>query len=246
MHMNHLYRITLVEARLLAREPAPWLAGLLLPTIVLLAVGLLFPPQGADSALGGTRYLDLFAPSLVVLSLATLGVNTLPGRLARYRERGVLRRLSTTPASPAALLVAQLLVNSAVAIAAVVLLIAVGNVAFAIPLPKDPLGFVAAFMLGMSSLFALGLLVAAVAPTSGAATAMFLPLFVAVMFLGGVYLPRWLLPDFLVRLGDFAPPGVQSLLNAWAGTSPDLLALGVMAAITVAAGAIAARSFRWE
>jgi len=244
--MNHLYRITLVEARLLAREPAPWLAGLLLPTIVLLAVGALFPPQGPDSALGGQRYLDLFAPSMVVLSLAALGVNTLPGRLARYRERGVLRRLSTTPASPAALLAAQLIVNSAVAIAAVVLLIAVGNVAFAVPIPKDLVGFAAAFMLGMSSLFALGLLVAAIAPTTGAASAMFLPLFVAVMFLGGVYLPRWLLPDVIVRIGDFAPPGVQSLLSAWSGTPLDLLPLGVMAAITVVAGAVAARSFRWE
>ena len=244
--MNHLYRVTLVEARLLAREPAPWLAGLLLPTIVLLAVGALFPPQGPDSALGGQRYLDLFAPSMVVLSLASLGVNTLPGRLARYRERGVLRRLSTTPASPAALLAAQLIVNSAVAIAAVVLLIAVGNVAFAVPIPKDLIGFAAAFMLGMSSLFALGLLVAAIAPTTGAASAMFLPLFVAVMFLGGVYLPRWLLPDVIVRIGDFAPPGVQSLLSAWSGTPLDLLPLVVMAAITVVAGAVAARSFRWE
>ena len=63
----------------------------------------------------------------------------------------------------------------------------------------------------MSSLFALGLLVAAVAPTTGAATAIVLPMFFAVMFLGGVYLPRWLLPDVLVRIGDFTPPGVQGL-----------------------------------
>ncbi len=205
--MNHLTKITLVEAKLFAREPAPWLAGLLLPTIVLVAIGILFAPPAPDPALGGQRYIDLFVPSMIVLSLASLGVNTLPGRLARYRERGVLRRLSASPASPAELLVAQLVINAAVATAAVVLLIAVGNVAFGIPLPKDPLGFLAAFALGMSSLFALGLLVAAIAPTTGAATAMFLPLFVTVMFLGGVYLPRWLLPEFLVRIGDFTPPG---------------------------------------
>ena len=126
------------------------------------------------------------------------------------------------------------------------LLVVVGNVAFGIPLPKDPLGFLAAFALGMSSLFALGLLVAAIAPTTGAATAMFLPLFVAVMFLGGVYLPRWLLPEFLVRIGDFTPPGVQSLLDAWSGTTPQVLPLVVMAAITVVAGWLAARAFRWE
>ena len=244
--MNHLSRITLTEAKLLTREPAPWLAAVLLPTVVLLAIGFLFAPQGPDPELGGRRYIDLFVPSMVVLSLASIGVNTLPGRLARYRERGVLRRLSTTPASPSALLVAQLLINAVIAIVAVVLLVAVGNLAFGIPLPKDPLGFVAAFTLGMSSLFALGLLVAAIAPTTGAATAMFLPLFAAVMFLGGVYLPRWLLTEFIVRIGDFTPPGVQSLLDAWSGTPPQLLPLAVMGAITIAAGWLAARSFRWE
>ena len=115
-----------------------------------------------------------------------------------------------------------------------------------IPLPQDLIGFAAAFLLGMSALFALGLLVAAVAPTTGTATALLVPLFVLVMFLGGVYLPRMFLPEFLIRLGDFTPPGVQALLDAWSGTSPQLTQLVVMGLITVAAGAVAARRFRWE
>ena len=68
---------------------------------------------------------------------------------------------------------------------------------------------------------------------------MFLPLFFAVMFLGGVYLPRWLLPEFLVRLGDFTPPGVQALTDAWSGTPPQVLPLIVLALITVGAGWLA-------
>ena len=43
-------------------------------------------------------------------------------------------------------------------------------------------------------------------------------MFFAVMFLGGVYLPRVFLPDVLVRIGDFTPPGVQGLQDAWLGT----------------------------
>ncbi len=244
--MSHVSRMTIVEGKLFVREPAAWLAAVLLPTIVLVAIGLLFAPQTPDPDLGGHRFIDLFAPSLVVLSLATLGVNTLPTRLARYRERGVLRRLSTTPASPASLLIAQLVINSVVALAGLVLLVAIGYLAFGIPVPKDPVGFAVAFSLGMSSLLALGLLIAAVAPTSSTATAIALPLFAAVMFLGGVYLPRWLLPEVIVRIGDFTPPGVQSLLDAWSGTPLQPLPLVGMGAITVIAGWVAARSFRWE
>src|SRR4029077_6663294 len=234
-----------VEAKLFFREPGVWLLAILLPTFVLVVVGLLFGTD-PDPDLGGRRWIDIFAPSMVVMTLAVLGVNTLPARLVKYREKGVMRRLSTTPATPRSLLIAQLLVNMGVAVLSLAVLLVVGNLVFAIPMPKDPIGFAVAFLLGMSALFALGLLVAAVSPSPGIASALFVPLFALVMLLGGVYLPRTMLPELLIRIGDYTPPGVQALLDAWQGTSPQPAQLAAMAVITVAAGAIAARRFRWE
>ena len=240
-----LTKLTLVETRLFFREPGVWLLAILLPTIVLVIVGLIFG-VAPDPALGGQRWIDIFAPSMVVMTLAILGVNTLPARLVKYREKGVMRRLSTTPANPRSLLIAQLVVNMGVAVASLVILIVVGNLVLQVPLPKDPIGFAVAFLLGMSALFALGLLVAAVSPTPGTATALFIPLFALVMFLGGVYLPRTMLPDVLICIGDYTPPGIQALLDAWSGTSPQPAQLAVMGLITVLAGTLAARRFRWE
>ncbi len=240
-----LMKITAVEARLFFREPGVWLLTILLPTVVLVAVGLIFGVE-PDPALGGQRWIDIFAPSMVVMTLAILGVNLLPARLVKYREKGVMRRLSTTPARPQSVLTAQFIVNMGVAIVSLVVLIAVGNLMFQIPFPKDPIGFAAAFVLGMSALFALGLLVAAVSPTPGIASALFVPLFALVMFLGGVYLPRAMLPEVLIRMGDYTPPGVQALLDAWSGTSPQLGQLAAMALITIMAGTVAAKRFRWE
>jgi ABC-2 type transport system permease protein len=244
--MKNLVKITTVETKLFFREPGTWIVAVLLPTIILVIVGLIVGSQGPDEVLGGQRFIDLFVPSLVVVTLAVLGVNTLPARLVSYRERGVLRRLSTTPVEPAALLAAQLVINTAVAIAAVVLLIIVGKLAFRIPFPQHPAGFLAAFVFGMSSLFALGLLVAALAPTSRTGAMLIIPLFILVMFLGGVYIPRMFLPEFLIRIGDYTPPGVQALLDAWTGTAPQPLQLAVLAAITLVAGFAAAKLFRWE
>jgi ABC-2 type transport system permease protein len=240
-----LTRLIKVETRLFFLEPGVWPLTILLPTIVLVVVGLIFGTK-PDPLLGGRPWIEIFVPSLVVMSLAILGVNTLPGRLVKYREKGVLRRLSTTPASPRSLLIAQLVVNMGVAVVSVVVLAVVGNVMFQIPFPRDLIGFTVAFLLGMSALFALGLLVAAVAPTPGVASALFVPLFALVMFLGGVYLPRTMLPDVLIRIGDYTPPGVQALLDAWSGTSPQLTQLAAMVVITIVAGAAAAKRFRWE
>lgn len=244
--MTELAKMMVVETKLFFRDTGTWLISLLLPTVILVALGAIPIVHEPSDAFGGYRFIDFFVPSLVVMTLALLGVNTLPIRLATYREKGVLRRLSTTPVKPATLLVAQLVLNMAVAVASLALLVVVGSVAYDVPLPQNIFGFVMAFLLGMSSLFALGLLVAAVAPTARAGTSLAIPIFALVMFLGGVYFPRTLLPDFLIRIGDYTPPGVQALVDAWGGTAPQPLQLAVMAAVTVIAGAAAARLFRWE
>ena len=52
--------------------------------------------------------------------------------------------------------------------------------------------------------------------------------------------------NILAVISDYTPPGIQALLDAWSGTSPQPAQLAVMALITVLAGAVAARRFRWE
>jgi ABC-2 type transport system permease protein len=244
--MNEIRALIVAEAKLLFRDPITWLAAIVLPAAILLIFGSIFAPHRPDPALGGLRWVDTFAPSLVVITTATLAIQTLPIRLATYREKGILRRFSTTPARPAALLAAQLVIYTVTAILGLILLIVVGKVAFDIPLPANPIGYIAAFGLGMAGLLAIGLLLAAFAPSAGVATAIAVPLFFVVMLLGGVYLPRFLLPDVLVTIGEFAPPGVQGLQDAWLGAAPQLLPLVALAGITVVAGTAASRFFRWE
>jgi ABC-2 type transport system permease protein len=244
--MNETLALIRTEAKLLFREPVSWLAAVILPSALLLIFGTIFSSEGSDQGLGGLRFIDVFVPSLVVITVGTLGIQTLPIRLATYREKGILRRLSTTPAHPMRLLAAQLVVYLATALVALALLVVVARVVFDVPLPHDVVGYVAAVVLGTSSLFVVGLVLAAVAPTARLATAVAIPMFFAVMFLGGVYVPRAALPDVLVRIGEFTPPGVQGLQDAWVGSGPQLAPLVAMAIFTVVGGALAARAFRWE
>jgi len=184
----------------------------------------------------------------VAIALAVLAFLTLPAYLGGYREKGILRRLSTTPAHPAGLLVAQLVTNLALALAAVALVLGVGVTALDMALPRDPVGFVASLVLGITGLFAVGLLIAAVAPTARAASGYGLVLFFPSMFLAGVYLPKHLMPPVLARIGEFTPLGAfrAVLEDAWGGASPNLSAYAVLAACAVGATTVAARVFRWE
>ncbi len=244
--MKHLRKMIALETKLFFREPAGWVVALLLPSFVLLVLGLIPSLKSPQEVFGGQRFIDIFLPSLMVITLATLGVNTLPLRLTNLREKGVLRRLSTTPANPALLLAAQLALHLVLAVGAVILLIGVGRLAFGVPLPRNLPGFALAFALGLASVMAVGAVIAAAAPTNRAGSAAAMPLYFLVMFLGGAYLPRVFLPDFLVEIGKYAPPGVQPLLDAWMGAAPEPLQLAALALIAILASAAAARAFRWE
>ena len=59
-------------------------------------------------------------------------------------------------------------------------------------------------------------------------------MFFAVMLLGGVYLPRiYLLPEVLIRIGDFTPPGRPWAPGRVAGTAPQVPPLLGMAVVTI-------------
>src|SRR5262249_3851848 len=140
--------------------------------------------------LGGARVIDLYVTIIVALVLAMLALQVMPGVLAAYRERGILRRLSTTPVRPVFLLAAQLLMNLLSAVLAVVLVLVLARVAFAVPLPRQFTGFVLAFLLSAAALLAVGLCIAALAPSGKAGQAIGVILFFPVMFFAGLWVPR--------------------------------------------------------
>jgi ABC-2 type transport system permease protein len=244
--MSSLGRLIQIEARLFLRDPMSFTIGLLLPTVVLIGLGAVPMLREPSEEMGGQRFIDYFAPSTIVMAVGVIGLTNLPAVLAAYREQGVLRRMRATPVHPMKLLLAQLAVNLGASLLSAALVVVAGKLVFDVPLPQHAWGFTIAFVLGITAVFALGMLVAALAPTARAASGLSTVLFMTAMFFGGVYLPRFMLPDAVARVGDFVPPGVQSLLDAWTGTAPETVPLFVMAATAVAAGAVAARIFKWE
>jgi len=251
--MSALYTLTVAEAKLFLREPMAVVFGVLFPTVILLGLGAVPALREPSPEFGGVRFIELWAPSALVLGLGIVGLQHIPGVVAGYRERGILRRMSTTPVHPGTVLVAQLIVALAAAVAAAVLLIVSAWLVLDVPLPRRPFGFAAAFLLGFGAILAIGMLIAAVAPTARVANGLAMVGYLVTMFAGGVFLPRFLLPGFLMRLGDYTPPGAQSLLAGWSGDavsgaagSAQLLRLGIMALIAVAAGGAAAKLFRWQ
>ncbi|WP_026404389.1 ABC transporter permease [Actinomadura rifamycini] len=246
--MTALARLTATEMKLFFREPVGVFFTLAFPPLLLVVLGLVPDFREPQEQFGGLRTIDLYAPILVAMGIAMLAMNGLPQQFAVNREKGVLRRMRTTPVRPAVMLGAQLLVSLLMSLVTMLLVLAIARTAFDVRLPERQPAYLAAYLLCASAMFALGLLVASLVPNGKSAGAAGSVLFFPILFFAGLWLPRDQMNDVLRTISDFTPlgAGVQSLQDAAAGDWPQLLHVAVMLGWTVAAGGLAARYFRWE
>jgi ABC-2 type transport system permease protein len=236
------------EARLFAREPGSLFWVMASPTVLLAIIGLIPAFQEPSPELGGRRVIDLYVPVSVLFALIMSGLQAMPPVLAGYRERGILRRMSTTPVRPAALLTAQITLHAAAALVSSLLVLAVGRLAFAVALPRNVPGYVLALLLATVVGLALGAAVCAVSRTQKIATAVGSAVVFPTMFTAGVWVPVQAMPATLREVVGFSPYGAASgaLDAAAAGAWPGWEPLGVMLLWTVVLTAAAVRWFRWE
>lgn len=246
--MNPLLRLTVSETRLFLREPVSLFLALVFAPILLVILGLIPDMREPDPENGGLRLITLYVPILIAMGVALFSLSGLAPLFAAYREKGILRRMRTTPVTPATMLSAQLVMATLVALVSLALVLAVARLAFAVELPHLVPAYLVGFLLMTTASFAIGLLVAAIAPTGTAATAIGTLLFFPLAFFAGIWLPRSEMPEVLLTISDLTPlgAGVQSLQDAAGGNWPQMLHVIVLLAWTIVAGGLAARFFRWE
>lgn len=246
--MTAVTKIALVEAKLFLRERVAAIAVLGFPVALVAGFGAIPDFGKPDSHLGGQSGTEYIASIGIAIMLAALSLNGIPMVLAGYREKGILRRLGTTPAGPLSQLVAGLMVWSAIAVMSATLVLAVARLAYHVPLPDRFGWFVLAFFLGMAALFAVGMVVAASVRNGRTAAGIGWFIMMPSFFLAGVWVPREELSPVLRHIGDYTPlaAALQAVRDSWVGRDPRPLNLGIMAAYAVAATLLATRVFRWE
>ncbi len=235
-----------VEAKLALRVPLGLVLGVLIPVIFLVIFSAI--PDFKKRVPGST--LTLFAhyiPILVGLSLCLIALVSLPVPLATNRQMGVLRRFATTPAPPSWLLAAQVLTNLAQALAAIVILVAGGVLFFGVRVPSQWAGFALAALLATAAMFAIGLLIAAVAPAPQVAGILGTIVVYPLLFFAGMWTPKGM-SSGLQHVSDFTPLGaaVQAMDSAMQGSFPGARPLLVMAGYAIVFGVAAIKLFRWD
>ena len=243
--LNAWLTLVVCEGKMVVRDTA----GLVVPVVLPLLILVMSAQSASAQVSGGFSALEVYVlPLVLTMVLATIGVINMPSFLAYYRRTGILRRLAVTPASPAMVLVAQVVVSVLQALVGLAGALAVAFLVFDAR-PPAHLGMAfAVYGLAMAAMYAVGMIVAAVAPTPNSAVAIGLITFFALGALGGMFGGPGSLPDVLATVGERLPFGaaVAALSAAWVGAAVEpahLISLGV----TTAVGAVTAGLlFRWD
>ncbi len=194
-----------------------------------------------------------FTAGIVAYSVALSTFTTLAVSLTTQRENGQLKRYRGTPMPPWTFIAGQVLRATTQALAMTALLLAVGAVAYGVPIPGSTFpAFVLYVVLGTATLCSLGIALSAFTPTPDAASTIAPFTVVMLAFFSGVWIPVEQLPHWLETVGKVFPLyhlalGLQTTLSPNAsGTGLDAENVLILALWLLAGARLASKRFKWE
>lgn len=247
--MRGFLKLVLTDIKLYVREPIATFFTIVLPPVLVILFGSMFGNK-PNPDLGGLGSMDVTMPAYTAMVLGIVGFMSLPITIASYRESGVLKRFRCTPIRPLTFIAAELVSNLVMMLAGVGALVATGRLLYHVAFGGNAFLVFLAIVFCALSMFSIGFLIAAVAPTARTANVIGLLILYPMMFLSGATIPLEVMPETVHKVADALPltHAVTLLRGLWFGEAwgDHLVATAVLLGVLVVCTGLAARFFRWE
>jgi ABC-2 type transport system permease protein len=234
------------------REPATVFFTVVLPLIFLFIFVSIFgndTNQINGHAIKGSTY---YVPGILALAMVSATIVNLAITFTILREKGLLKRVRSTPLPPWVYLAGRVLTAIVVTVLLVVAVTLLGRLVYGVTLPSHTLpGLVLTVLIGTAACCALGFALTAAIPSEAAAPAITNAVILPLYFFSGIFIPNDQLPRGMRLIGDVFPVKhlFQALLTAFdpttRGSGIAFGHLGVLAAWGAVGGIVAVRTFRW-
>lgn len=242
------------ESRLFWRSPVSAFFTILFPLMFLFLFAVLFGDQIVDLGDRGVfTVAQFYAPALGVFAVASATYTNIGIGTAIARDDGILKRFRGTPLPPWLYLAGKVGSGIWIAAIAVTIMLVAGHLVFDVPVFADRIpAALLTFVLGAAAFSALGLMLAALAPSGDSAPAIANATILPMAFVSDVFIivsdpPRW-----LATIGDVLP--LKHFVRAFqAAFSPTVSDAGfrwghlaVVAAWGIVGVVVALRYFSWD
>jgi ABC-2 type transport system permease protein len=212
------------------------------------------PPLGVETKSTATSNLspfDYVFSGLLGFTLLSLGIFGLANSMPAEKKTGAFKRLRASPITAAQLIFANMLHYLVIGLVSVVLMITVALLVFNFDMRGNWLTLAVYIIIGIVLMFGFGLAIGGWAKNENQSAALSNLVSFPLMFLSGVFFPRYLMPSWLQDITGFLPltPVIDGLrmIMTEGKTLLDLgPELGLIGIWIVAIYFIAIRVFRWE
>lgn len=197
------------------------------------------------------RYFDFLLPGILAMTVMQTGLMGVTWVVAEYRQRLILKRILATPVHPVAFLgglVGRYAITNLVQMAVIM---AVAIAAFRVTIAGDVAVVVGLIIFGTLAFVGLGFAISVISKTPESANLLGSALHFPMMFLGGTFWPRELMPQFMqpvIRLLPISPlvDAMRAVAARGEAVTAYLPGLAYLGAWGLVAFLLAGLRFRWE
>jgi ABC-2 type transport system permease protein len=247
--MATLLTQTFVETKMFLRRRSELLWTLAFPIMFMVLFGLIYGNtqwNGMD-----VRAVDFLLPGIIVMGAMVTGIMRSSIAFVGEREKGIYRRLALTPLKRQTLIASQILQHYIIIVIQTLLLVAIAVSAFNIHISGNLFLFWLVLSVGALCFLSIGFALTGLIKTTRSATPINQMTYFFLMFLGGIFFPNGMLPDFLGRIANALPStqmsdALRAIFYQGAGFGNIWHNLVIMAGWILACLAVSVKFFRWE
>ncbi len=178
-------------------------------------------------------------------------VSLLAGSVLQEKREGTFRRLLAAPMGRATMLVGKLLPYYIINLIQLAVMLGASSLLFGMDLGRSPAGLVMVSLAAAATATGLGVLVAALARTESQAGGLTVLLLLSLSALGGCFVPRFVMPEWLQQAGLMTPhawalDAYQDLFVRGYGLVEVLPKVGVLLAFAALFFGVGVWRFRFE
>jgi ABC-2 type transport system permease protein len=219
----------LSELRAMYREPQALIFTLLQPFLLLVIL------DSFNLETNGRPYIDMLLPGMMAFNGMTVGLNSTAFVMARYKQRGILRRIRSTPLPTGAFLGGFILSRIVITLGVTIVTYVTGVYVLDAHLEGSTFWMIALTLAGAIVFISIGLLMVAFARSEDDMPPMFVLVLMPSILFSGAFLPRGGLPEWLefVTRGlplSYLTGAIQEVSKAGGSVldvGPDLAGLAV-------------------
>ncbi|MBO8172104.1 MAG: ABC transporter permease [Bacillaceae bacterium] len=199
----------------------------------------------------GLQYIDFLVPGIVAMMIMSNNLNGVAGQIAAWRERGILRRMQSTPLRASTFISAQITARLLLNGFQAVIVLLIGFLFFDTQVRGSWLLLLLFVILGTLTFIAMGFIIAGLARTPESAGPIAGMISFPMLFLGGVFFPISSMPSFLQAMVKTLPIShLSTALRQVMNVGADLVALWPQALVLfgwmIVSFLVASYTFKWE